>query len=163
MEERLCGRDLACSEARGRRIGVGVERRIIDGTAAGPEAGGADLMRIGLACNGIREAGDAAGVQGRGAAREAGDSQVETAPEQMHRTDLAEKARAEELEHAVDFNQRTPEADQGVGIVGFVHGVACERYRIAHLAWTAAELGANAEILRQRDEAPVEFSNRHRL
>src|SRR5580692_9130600 len=101
----------------GLRIGIRIERGIIDRTAARPEAGAADLMRIGFAGDCVGKMRHAAGMARRAAARKARDREIETAPEEMHRASLAEKAGAELLEHPIDADENPEEAADGVGIV----------------------------------------------
>ena len=52
---------------------------------------------------------------------------------------LAEEARAELLEHAVDLEQHAPEALGCVGIVGGVRAVLRERDRLRHLVGAAVD------------------------
>jgi hypothetical protein len=59
-------------------------------------------MAIGFARHIVGQAGDAAGMARRAAAREARHCQIEAAPEEMHRAGLAEKAGAEMLESMID-------------------------------------------------------------
>ena len=66
-------------------IGVGVEGGIVDGPAAWPEAGAADLVRVGLRVTSSGQVGCAAGMARRRAAGKARHGQVEAAPEEVHR------------------------------------------------------------------------------
>src|SRR5205814_6447 len=95
------------------RIGVGIERGLRVRIAAGPEAGTADFVRIGLARDAVGQPGHAARMQRRAPAGKARDGEIETAPEKMHRAHLAEKAGAEEAEDALDLDQGLPEAADG--------------------------------------------------
>src|SRR3984893_2908692 len=54
-KEGLCGEDGGGGKALGRRIGVGIERRISHWPAARPEPGTRHLMRIGFASDRIRQ------------------------------------------------------------------------------------------------------------
>ena len=53
-----------CAKARGRRIGIGIERRKVDRSAARPKAGGRDLMAVGLARDVVGQAGMPPGCSG---------------------------------------------------------------------------------------------------
>src|ERR1043165_9496149 len=63
-------------------------------------------MTIRLACDRVRQSRNATWMARRKATREAGHREVEAAPEKVHGTILAKKARAEALEHAVGRYER---------------------------------------------------------
>src|SRR6476661_8436512 len=90
-EERGVGTHLRGAESRRLRIGIGIERRIIDRAAAGPEAGAADLVRIGFTDDVVGQIRYAAGMTRRAPAREARHREVEAAPEEMHGARLAKE------------------------------------------------------------------------
>ena len=58
------------------------------------------------------------GWSGAGAAGEAGDGEIEAAPEEMDRADLAEEAGAEQAEDAVGGEQGAEQPPGAVRIVG---------------------------------------------
>jgi hypothetical protein len=64
-EERRVRLHLRRAEACGFRIGIGIERGIVDRAAARPEAGAADLVRIGFVCHRVGQVGHAAGMARR--------------------------------------------------------------------------------------------------
>src|SRR6185437_11226020 len=80
-----------------RRLGIGIaeERGLAEAAVARPEAAAADLVRIGFLHDPGAEVRRLAHQRGRPAPGEARDRQVEAAPEEMHRADLAEERRAE--------------------------------------------------------------------
>src|SRR5262249_41060496 len=89
-------------EALGRRVGVGIERRIGHWSAtAWPEPRARYLMRIGFARDGIRQVRHTAWVRWCASSGEACYGKIETAPEKMHRAHLAKKTGAEVREHVV--------------------------------------------------------------
>jgi hypothetical protein len=67
-------------------------------------------VRIGLARDRVRQAGPTARMQRGRSSGKASDCEVEAAPEEMDGAHLAEEAASEELEHAVDLHEGTPEA-----------------------------------------------------
>src|SRR5437899_9571340 len=91
--------------AEARRLGshVGIEGWSFD-AGAGPKADAADLVGIGFAGDGI-----GAGAFRSGTAGKAGDGMVKAAPEKVYRAGLAEEARAELLENAIDRDEELPE------------------------------------------------------
>src|SRR5690606_33761277 len=82
------------------RIGVGVERGV-DSAAARPESGAADLVRIRLLSDLVRQRRNAARMERRRPSGEAGGRKIEAAPEEVHRAALADEARPELLQHPV--------------------------------------------------------------
>src|SRR5262249_39197174 len=126
------------------------------------EAGAADLVRVRVARDAVRQAGHAAGVQRRRTAREARDGEVRRAPEEVDGAALADEARAETLEHAIRLLQDLPEAPRGVGIVGGVPLVAIERNRLRDLVGLAVDPYPEAEPPELVEEAPVERGDRLR-
>src|SRR5436190_6488586 len=105
--------------------GIGIEGRIGRGRIARPPADAADLVRVAFA-------GDRVGLRHRrrAPAGEAGDAEIEAAPEEMHRARLADEAAAELLQHRIDRAQHAPEALDRIAFVGGVRGVLVERDRI---------------------------------
>src|SRR5205814_9677576 len=100
--------DLGVGKAGRLRIGVGIKRGLAKAAIARQKARAADLVRIGLAVDRIRNIRVA--WRGRAAARKARYREIEAAPEKMHRADLADKAPAEGREHLIDLREGAPEA-----------------------------------------------------
>ena len=119
-EERLDRAHRGGGKAFWRRIGIGVESRVIDRPAARPEAGARHFMGIGFPGHGIGQMRHAAGM-GRGApAGKPRHREIEAAPEEMHRAHLAEKRRAEMGKHLMRAQQHPPEPVGEVAVVGAV-------------------------------------------
>src|SRR5205823_6980855 len=97
---------------------------------AGPEPAAADLMGIGKLHHPVGAVWYAARVLGRRPAGEPADGQIETAPEEMHRTHLAHKTGTKLLHHALHDHQRLPEAIRRLGVVLVVDPVVLERDRL---------------------------------
>ncbi len=93
----------------------------------------AHLMRIGFARHGIGKPQDTTRMERSAASRETCHRKVETAPEEMDRTNRSKKATAEELEDPLDLDEGTPEPMYRVGIVGSVDTVFREADGIGHL------------------------------
>src|SRR5204863_5926012 len=89
--------DLGVGKAGRLRIGVGVEGGLSKAAIARPKAGAADLVRIGLAVDRIRNI-RIAWRRGRAAARKARYREIEAAPEKMHRAHLADEMPAKRRE-----------------------------------------------------------------
>src|SRR6516164_11361433 len=84
------------AESIGRGICIGVERRIVDRpTAARPESGARNLVRICLLCDGIRQIGHPTRVTRCWTSRKARHSEIEASPKEVNRTRFAEKTSTE--------------------------------------------------------------------
>src|SRR5690606_8733284 len=101
MPEGGFGRYRLFRERIGRRIGVSVERRLVEAVTARPESRADFLVAIGFARHDVRQVWNAAGMDRRRAAREACNGKVEAAPEQLARRGLAAIERAERVEAPV--------------------------------------------------------------
>ena len=159
-EERRVRPHLRRAEARWLRIGIGIERRIIDRAAARPEAGAADFVRIGFAGHRIGQIRHAAGMARRAPAGEARHREIETAPEEMHRARLAEEAGAELLEDAVAVHEDLQEAPDRVGIVGGMRGVLRKPDRVRQLVRHLVDGNGNAEFGKRGDRRGMEARDR---
>jgi hypothetical protein len=96
------------------------------------------------------------------ASGKARDRMVEAAPEEVDRADLAEKARAEPLEHPVDLEEDAPEAKGGIRIVGGMHPVLTEWDRVRQLVRAAVDSHADVKLGERRHQRVVEVGNRLR-
>ena len=90
-------------------------------------------MGVGFLCNVVREIGNAAWMERCTTPRKSGYGKIEATPEEVHRADLAAKFGSKLLEYAVDRNQRTVEAVDGIRIVGAQDCVFGEWYWIGQL------------------------------
>src|SRR3546814_17827313 len=90
----------------------------VDPTAAGPKARAAHFVGVGLAGDFIRKVGYAARMQRRTPARAARHRQIEAAPEEVDGAHLADVARTELMETAIDLEQHSPEALLVLRVVG---------------------------------------------
>src|SRR5207302_6500646 len=119
-----------------RRLRIGID--VICGppvaAVAGPKAAAADLVRIGLPHDPTPDIRSISCGRRRATTRKAGDRQIETTPEEMHRTDLSEKARTKRLHHPVALQQYTPESLGVDRIVMSMGAILIKGDRIADLA-----------------------------
>src|SRR5439155_11541105 len=104
-----------------------------EGVVARPEPGATDFVRIGFARDCVGQPGDPAGMERGPPSGETGDRKVETAPEKMDGTRLAQKTAAEELKHTIDLNERPPEGMGCLGVVGRMGTVIGKPDRVRHL------------------------------
>ena len=81
------------AKASGRRIGIAVKRRIIEGTSTRPETGAANLLGVGLPGDGIRQIGNTAGMYRRRSSGKARHRQIKAAPEEVYGAAFALKVR----------------------------------------------------------------------
>jgi hypothetical protein len=95
----------------------------------------------------------------RAAAGKPGGREIEAAPEEMHRARLAEKAAAEQLEDAVDLDERAPEAMDRVGIVAGMAAVVGKAGRVRDLARHVVDGDRDAEAAEQRENAAMELGD----
>src|SRR6185312_336632 len=105
------------AETIGLRIGIRVERGFGESVGSRPESGAADFMRVRLLRDRIRQARHSARMQRRRTSRKTGHGKIEASPEKMHRTGLAEKSAAEELEQAIGLYEHAPECMGGARVV----------------------------------------------
>ena len=145
------------------RVGVGIEGGLRHGAAAWPEPAAADLVGIGLPHHPIADMRGRARMGGRGAAGEAGHGQVEAAPEEMHRTDLADEARAEQGEDAIALDEDAPEAVGIVAIIGRMGSILLERDRVGDLDRHGPDLHDDSQGLQLGHEIAIEIGDRARL
>src|SRR5246127_1113278 len=110
-------RDLRVGKALGGRIGVEIEGRKVGPATAGPEAGGRNLITIGLARYVVGQTRNAARVKRGRTPGEAGHGKIKTAPEEMHGTDFSDEGRTKPREDADDGYQRFEETRHRLGIV----------------------------------------------
>src|SRR5262249_52679781 len=134
----------------------GIERRVIHRTAARPEARTADLVRIGLARNGVGQMRDATWMAWRDTAGESRHGEIKTAPEEMHRARLAEEAGAELFEHAVAVDEDLQEALYRHRIVGGMRGVLREARRLRQLVRHVVDSKLNAQLSQRCQDIGVE-------
>src|SRR5260370_34169874 len=106
---------LPVREPLGLGVRIGVERAFDAG--AWPEAAAAHLVAVRELHHPVGAVGRAAGMQRSAAAREAANSQVETAPEEMHGTRLADEAGSALRQRAGDVSPRRPEAMRRAPVV----------------------------------------------
>ena len=120
-------------------------------------------MAVGLARHRIRQAREPARMRRGRAPREAGDGEVEGAPEQVDGRDLAENARSEVLEHAIDAHQRPVEALHGLAVVGPNLRVRSERHWIWHLVRAAVDTEPSPNPRHRLGGTREEVRDAHRL
>src|SRR5207253_5636157 len=101
-------------------------------TVHGPETAAADLVRVSFARDGVGYV-RSAWMGRRGAAGKAGDRHIEAAPEKMHGARLAEKARAELLEHPIHIDEHAPELLRLAPIISRVGAVLLKRDGVGEL------------------------------
>src|SRR5271170_1829488 len=137
---------------------ISIERRTFNIAAARPESRADHLMRIGLA-------GDGIGARAFWSAppRETRHTEVETSPEEMYRTVLADEAGAKFLEDVLAQDQYLPEAVRILGVIGGVLRVAFETHRVRHFAGHAPDFHRNAQRTQGRHEFSIEVGDRLRL
>src|SRR4029453_641675 len=84
IESRVCLNFRLC-ETRWFRICIRIEEWRRRRRIAGPKTEAAHFLRVGLACNLVRQVRHSAGMRWRWAARKACHCQIKTTPEKMHR------------------------------------------------------------------------------
>src|SRR6185295_12149811 len=102
----------------------------------------------------------AAGMTRRAAAGEARHREIETAPKEMHRARLAEKAGAELFEDAVAVDEDLQETSDGLGVVGGMRAVQREPHRIGQFVWHLVYGNSNAEFGKRGKCGGVEAGDR---
>ena len=98
---------------------------------------------------------------GRGrAAGKARDRHVEAAPEEVHRACLAEKARAELLEHAIHVDEDAPELLRVMGIISRVLAVPLKRNGVGDLDRHRPDPDLQSKRFQPVHDIVVEIGNR---
>src|ERR1051325_1098575 len=153
--------DLCVGEAGRLRIGIGIERGLAKTAIAGPKPRTADLVRIRLAIDRIRNVW-VAGWRRRAAAGKARHREIEAAPEEMHRADLAGEAGAEGREDLIDFGKRAPEAGALLRVVGGVNAVLIQPDLIGDFDRYWPDMDVDTERVQSTHEFGVELRDRVR-
>jgi hypothetical protein len=99
----------------------------------------------------------------RGPAGEARQSEVEAAPEEMHRAHFADEAGTERLQHMRGLKQRAPEPIGRVRVVGRMHGVLLKGDRIGKLARHRPDRYVQSQRVEPTHQLAVEIGDRHGL
>jgi hypothetical protein len=100
----------------------------------------------------------------RGApARKPRHREIETAPEEMNRACLAEKAAAKELEDAIGLDERAPEAMRGGGVVTSMCVILRKADGIGHLVRQLVDRRFDSDLLQKIHHMAVEIGHRLRL
>src|SRR5207253_4799814 len=107
-------------------------------------------MRVGFARDAVRQVWNPARMRRRGPAGKACHGEIETPPEEMHRTRLAEKTGSEPGEHVMRSQQHAPEALRVFTVVGCVRSVFGKRYRLDRLVRRTAERCFNPQPGKRR-------------
>src|SRR3569623_3680830 len=102
-------------------------------------------------------------MEGRSADREASDGEVERAPEQVDRRDLAEETGPEALEDSLDAHQRGVEALDRRAVIGALRPVLGEGPGVGDLVGNAEYVHSAAEPLDQRPRPLQEVGDAHCL
>ena len=113
---------------------------------------------------GVRFASDKvrAGPFRRAASGEAGNGEIETAPEKMHRAALPDEPRSELLEHSVRLNQDSPESVGVLGVVRLVLRVFSKRNRVGNLVRLGVDFDFDPERSQHCHKLGIELGNRAR-
>src|SRR6478735_11310553 len=99
---------------------------------------------------------NAAGMTRRAASRETCHRKIETAPKEMHRARLAEKAGAELLEEAIAVHEDLQETSYSVRVVGRMRGVQRKPDRVRQFVRHLVDSSGNAEFGERRHRSGVE-------
>src|SRR5437762_1089173 len=91
-----------------------------------------------------------------------GDSEIEAAPEKMHRAPLAAEARAEFFQHALGLEQDAPETVGVGGIVGAMLLIAIERSRVDDFVRQKVDLDRQFEFGQGSDHVAIKSGYRLR-
>src|SRR5258708_39716284 len=102
----------------------------------------------------------AAGMARRAAAGKTRHSEIETAPEEMHRAGLAEEAGAELLEHPIGVDKNLKKAPHRVRVVGGVLVILREADRLRQFVRHLVDHDVNAELGENSHSSRVETCDR---
>ena len=120
-------------------------------------------MRIGLGHHPVGDIGGNAFRRRCGAAGKTRHRQVETTPEEMHGTRLADEARAKFVHHAIRLQQSQPEFLRVEAIILRMDAVALERDRVLDFTRHGPDVHLDAETAEALHEFGIEVGHRHRL
>src|SRR5689334_4727911 len=119
-------------------------------------------MAIRLACHIIGQSRNAAWVEWSATPGKAGDCEIEAAPKEMDRADLADIPGAKSTKNAIDRDDRPEKARYGVGVIGPRLPIITKRNGIGNFIWATVELRRAAELANQVQKASMKIGNRHR-
>src|SRR5262249_44549249 len=152
------------AETIGRGICIGVERRIVDRpTAARPESGARNLVRICLLCDCIRQIGHPTRVTRCWTSRKARHSEIEASPKEVKRTRFAEKTSTEMRKNFLRRKDPPPKAIGIVGVIGRVHGVLFEWNTVSDFARRRTDGCLNSKFAKRNHHVFIELCDAHRL
>src|SRR5581483_4896891 len=104
-----------------------------------------------------------AGMLRRPPSGKARHREIEAAPEEMHRGDLAEEGTAEMREHMVGGEQDAPEAVGIIAIIGRMHAILGKRDGIRDLVGHCVDADVEPEIGERGENLHIELGDRRRL
>ena len=102
-------------------------------------------------------------MQRRRAAGESRYGKIKTAPEEMHRTDLAQEPGSKVLEDAINLHEGALKSVYRVRIVRRVNRILFEWDWVGDFVWRTMYFRSNAKLVCQCEEATVEISDSQRL
>src|SRR6266516_2924031 len=143
-----------CREAWRFRNRIRVERRRFERFVPWPKPSTDHFMRVGFTGDPISPF-----ALGCASSRKARDRQVETPPEKMDRTALAEKRGAELLEDLVDLHQDAPEAVGIDGVLGGMHLIFITSNGMLHLTGHRIDRDLDPQGVQAGHEFPVKRSD----
>lgn len=100
-------------------------------------------------------------MHGGSAARKSRYCKIETAPEEVDWTDLAQEPGSKVLEDAIDLHEGAPKPVHRVRIVRRVYRIPFEWDWVGNFIWCTMCFRSNTKLVCQCEEAIVEFSDSH--
>src|SRR5207237_6310756 len=141
-----CRSNLGLGESFRFRISIGIKNRHRQLIVAGPETQATDLLRVGFTSDRVRQMRYSARMWRRRTAGKPGYSQIETAPEKMHRAAFAAKVRSKFFEHPLALQKHAPKSICVFGIIGSVFLITLKRNRIHDLVWCGVDFDSDAKL-----------------
>src|SRR3954470_19543891 len=138
-------------------IGVAIKGSLAESPIARPEAAAADFMRVGFLHDPGAQVRRVARQARCRAAGEAGDCHVEAAPEEMHRTHLAEELPPEPGKDPFHLDQDLPEPRDIRPIIGGMRSIMLEWDGIRYLDWHGPDPGLQPEPAKPTHQLHVEI------
>src|SRR5207248_11179921 len=86
-----------------------------------------------------------------------GHSQIETAPEKMHRAAFATKLRSKFSEHQIALQKHAPKSICIFGVVGAVFLVTLKTNRVHNLIWRGVDFHGDAQLVQRFHHCSVKL------
>src|SRR5579884_2328278 len=158
-----CGANFCLRKASRFRIRIGVINRLGHSCVPGPETKAAHFLRVCFPGDGVRQMRNSSRMRWRWPSGEPRYREIETSPEEMHRTAFAAKIRPEFLENAIALRQNAPEPVGVCAVVGTMLLVLVERNWVLNFIWRRVDFDRQFEVAQRLHQGEIKVCHCLRL